>query len=111
MTGVGSPVLADGSVGIVTERAVFLPETNTFEAPTPFWAKLEPLDFGGLFADVPFAAGNEVGVFFVCTFVLTGSGAVGVRVIAMLAVGVAVVAGAVVAASEAVTNGAMRLEF
>ena len=83
-----------------------MPESRSFNAPTPFCTKLVPLGLGGLFAGILFAAGKEVTVFFVCTFVLAGSGGVGVRTVAILAVGVVVVAGAVVAASEAVPDGA-----
>ena len=75
-------------MGIVTEGVVFLPEMSCFNTPIPFCNQTGVLGFGGVFADVLFAAGNEVGVFFVCILVLAGGGGVGVRTVATLAGGV-----------------------
>ena len=61
-------------MGVVTEGVVFLPEMSCFNTPTPFCIKPVFLILGGLFADVLFAAGNEVGIFFVRISVLAGVG-------------------------------------
>ncbi len=92
-------------MGVLTEGVDFLPERSSFVALTAFWTKPVAFSLGGLFAFAPFAAGNEVAVFVVRISVLAGGGGVGVRAVAVWAVGVTVVVEAVV--DEAVFGGAL----